>query len=376
MEKTFLIIVGEKSADNHGAKLIESIKMLEPKSSFIGLGGPNMVREGLYTIEDIEKLAIMGFSEVIKQLLFFLRLRKKIIKIIKNYKPDHIILIDYPGFNLRLLKKIKKNFNIPITYYISPQIWAWKENRIRLIKKYVDQMLVIFKFEKRWYKERGLNVKYVGHPFFDQWEPTHKKIMQNLLKISKDKLLVTLYPGSRKQELKRHLPLFIEIAKKIKEKIPETHFIIGLANNLEISSFIIPSWIKIERENSQISLECADLALVCSGTATFEAAVYKTPMIIIYKMSKLSWLITKLIVRVKFAGIINIIANNKIIPEYIQYEAQVDPIVKNSLDLLKNEQMNKEMKKNLKNICKDFNTKGASINVAKKIINYKNENKN
>ena len=376
MEKTFLIIVGEKSADNHGAKLIESIKMLEPESRFIGLGGPNMVREGLYTVEDIEKLAIMGFSEVIKQLLFFLRLRKKIIRIIKKYKPDHIILIDYPGFNLRLLKKIKKKFDIPITYYISPQIWAWKENRIRLIKKYVDQMLVIFKFEKMWYKERGLNVKYVGHPFFDQWEPTQKRIMQNLLKISKDKLLVTLYPGSRNQELKRHLPLFIEIAKKIKEKIPETHFIIGLANNLEISSFIIPKWIIIERENPQISLECADLALVCSGTATFEAAVYKTPMIIIYKMSKISWLITKLIVRVKFAGIINIIANNKIIPEYIQYEAQVDPIVKNSLDLLKNEKINKEMKKNLKNICKDLNSKGASINVAKEIINYKNENKN
>ena len=180
----FFIIAGEKSADNHGAILIEEIKKINKNIQFIGIGGNKMISAGLNSIEDINKLSIMGFVEVIKHIFFFKRLIKKVIKQINLYKPQQIILIDYPGFNLHLAKKIKSLHNIPITYYISPQIWAWKEKRLKIIKKNIDQMLVIFPFEKDWYEKRGMKVKFVGHPIFDEWKPTSKIKLCQLLNLN------------------------------------------------------------------------------------------------------------------------------------------------------------------------------------------------
>ena len=276
---------------------MQSIQAVEPNATFIGIGGEKMTETGLNSLEDIAKLAVMGFVEVIKHLSFFRKLTDRILEEIKSVQPIQIILIDYPGFNLRLAKKIKKNFNIPITYYISPQLWGWKEGRVEIIRRCVDQLLVIFPFEENWYKERGIQAKFVGHPIFDEWTQTPKYELCKLLKLNPDEPILTLFPGSRKQELSRHLPLFLKISQKLRDKNPKIQFILGLAHELDLEHFLLPDWIQIETDYPKKALECADGALVASGSATLEAAVFGTPMIIIYKMAVLSWWLSKLLVK-------------------------------------------------------------------------------
>ena len=367
-ESTFFIIGAEQSADNHGGVLMQAMQKIDPNVKFIGIGGKNMAKAGLKSLEDINKLAIMGFVEVIKHLFFFWKLKNKILKEIKYSGPIQIILIDYPGFNLRLANQIKKNFDIPITYYISPQIWAWKESRIKIIQKYVDQMLVIFPFEENWYQKRGIQAKFVGHPIFDEWSPNSKIDLCNILGVNPTKPIMTLYPGSREQELNRHLILFIEVAEKIRNKNQDTQFILGLAPGLDLSSFLIPDWLKIENKVPQKALECADFSLVASGSATLEAAVFCTPMVIVYKMATLSWMLSKVLVKTEYAGMVNIIAGKKIVPEYIQKEATTKAISKEVLNIINNKEKYKNMKNELKNIQKKLKGKSASKMAAEHIL--------
>ncbi len=362
------MIAGEQSADNHGAVIIDEIKKINKNIQFIGIGGEKMIASGLCSIENINRLSVMGFVEVLKHLFFFKKLIKKVLHIINEYKPDQIILIDYPGFNLHLAKKIKKKHNIFITYYISPQIWAWKENRLEIIKKYIDQMLVIFPFEKDWYEKRGFLVKFVGHPIFDEWHPTGKKKLCQLLELNEEEPIITLYPGSRIQEINRHLPLFIEVAREVKKHNHKIQFILGLAKKINLDKFNIPNWIKIENKIPQRALECGDLALTASGTSTIEAAVFGTPMLIVYKMSVLSWYLSKLFVKVKFAGMVNIIANKEIMPEFLQNDANINSITKNLINILNNKKKLENMKLELLQVSEKLKSNNASKKAANHIM--------
>ena len=253
---------------------MKAILLQNPNVKFSGIGGKKMIDVGLESIEDIQKMAVMGFVEIIRHLSFFRNLIKKVLDEIDNCQPQQIILIDYPGFNLRLAKKIKEHFDIYTTYYISPQIWAWKENRIEIIRKYIDEMLVIFPFEENWYKERGIHAKFVGHPIFDEWMPSSKEELCRQLNLKLEKPIITLYPGSRNQEVNRHLPILLQTADKLIKNNPSIQFILGSAQNINIEKRQIPPWIQIENNYPQKALECADLALVASGTSTLEAAVF------------------------------------------------------------------------------------------------------
>ena len=213
---------------------MRAIRALKPNAKFIGIGGNKMIAMGLKSLENIDKLAIMGFVEVIKYLFFFRKLTYKVLEEINSAQPIHIILIDYPGFNLHLARKIKTRFDIPITYYISPQFWAWREKRIEIIRKYVDQMLVIFPFEENWYKERGIHAKFVGHPIFDEWMPSSKEELCRQLNIKQEKPIITLYPGSRNQEVNQHLPILLQTADKLIKNNPSIQFILGSAQNINI----------------------------------------------------------------------------------------------------------------------------------------------
>ena len=365
---TFFILAGEQSADNHGAVLMQSIQALNPHTEFTGIGGNKMVGAGLKSLEDIDKLAVMGFVEVIKHLSFFRKLTNRVLEEIKSAQPIQIILIDYPGFNLRLAKKIKRRFNIPITYYISPQLWAWKENRIEIIRRCVEQVLVIFSFEENWYKERGIRAKFVGHPIFDEWTPTPKYELCKLLKLNSDEPILTLFPGSRKQELKRHLPLFIKVAQKLRDINPKIQFILGFANGLSLDHFLVPDWIQIEKAQPQKALECADVALVASGSATLEATVYGTPMIIIYKMAILTWWLSKLLVKTDYAGMVNIIAGKKIMPEYLQNKASTEAITNEAFEIIHSYERQTMMKSELLSVQKKLHGEGASQRAAKHIL--------
>ena len=319
--RNFFIIAGEISGDIHGALLMDAMKKVDPTCHFTGIGGSEMEGVGFSSLVPLEKMSVMGFVEVLKHLRFFKSVEQKVMETIGAENPEHIILIDYPGFNLRLAEKVKQKFNIPITYYISPQIWAWKEKRIDIIKRCVDQMLVIFPFEKSWYAERGIEVEWVGHPYLEEWNATPKSELKTQLGLDPDRLLLTLFPGSRKQELDRHLTVCFGAAKKIQADISELQIVLGLAPNVDIESMQIPENIHVERAHPRRALEAADAAIIASGTSTLEATIYGTPMVIIYKMNPISWWISKRLVKTRFAGMPNLIANRIIVPEFLQSDA-------------------------------------------------------
>ena len=368
---TYFIIAGEQSADNHGAALMTAIRAQNHDIEFRGIGGKKMIKAGLNSLENIDKMAVMGFVEVIKHLRFFRNVTMKVLEEIDNCQPKQIILIDYPGFNLRMAKKIKERFDIPITYYISPQLWAWKENRITIIRKYIDLMLVIFPFEEEWYREREVKAKFVGHPIFDEWTPSSKEELCKLLNLNVDNRIITLYPGSRLQEVKKHLPILIQAAAKLRSEDSSLQFILGASPQVNWSQWLLPDWIQVESEYPQKALECADLALVASGTATLEAAVFGTPMIIIYKMASFSWWISRLLVSIPFAGMVNIIAKKEIMPELLQENATPERVFSTASSILKNPEKIEKMVADLKEVQVKLKGVGASNKAATYILELK-----
>ncbi len=368
--QSIFILAGEESADNHGAKLMQAILDKREDIKFIGIGGEKMIQNGLFSLEPINHLAVMGFVEVLKHLPFFQRLIKKIMTEIEKESPCHIILIDYPGFNLRLAKKIKENFDIPITYYISPQLWAWKENRVKTIRKYIDQMLVIFPFEENWYHERGVKASFTGHPIIDEFVPTKKGELCRELNLDSTQPIITLYPGSRQQEVNQHLPIMIQASQKLSQYYNNLQFVLGAATQINLNKWNLPNWVKVETQQPQLALEAADLAIVASGTSTVEAAVFGTPMIIVYKMAALSWWLSTKLVKVPFAGMVNIIAGNEIMPELLQDNFTVDQVFEKAQEILSNPDMMNEMQSELKKVRNALKGSGASQNAAEKILEY------
>jgi len=364
----YFIVAGEQSADNHGALLMKAMLTQNPDIEFKGIGGEKMTSAGLNSIEDIDKLAVMGFVEVIRHLGFFRKLTEGVLSAIEKTRPAQIILIDYPGFNLRLAKKIKKIFDIPITYYISPQLWAWKEKRINIIKKHIDQMLVIFPFEEQWYKDRGVDAIFVGHPIFDEWMPSTKEELCGLLSLNHENQVLVLYPGSRLQEVKKHLPILVQSAKKLKDEIPSLQVILGAAPQINWTQWILPDWIQVESKYPQKALECGDLAFVASGTSTVEAAVFGTPMIVTYKMATLSWWLSKMLVNVSFAGMVNILAAEEIMPELLQENTTTEKLFSTALSMLDNSEILQKMKEDLILIQNKLKSEGASKKAAIKIL--------
>ena len=229
-------------------------------------------------------------------------------------------------------------------------------------------MLVIFPFEENWYKKRGIQAKFVGHPIFDEWRPTPKEELCGQLNLKPEKPIITLYPGSRNQEIRRHFPILIQVAKKLRQDNPDIQFVFGAAQNINIKKRHIPSWIQIENNHPQKALECAGLALIASGTSTLEAAVFGTPMIIIYKMSPFSWLVSRALVNVPFAGMVNIIAGSMIMPELLQNKATSGQIYKMATEIINNPEKITQMKLELSKVKDLLKGEGASNRAARYIL--------
>jgi len=328
----FFIIAGEDSGDLHGSQVIVNLKKMHKNVVFSGLGGPQMMQAGLVSLVSFDSLAVMGFVEIIKRIPFFLSLERLLLQHIKKTRPNKILLIDYPGLNLRLAKKIKQKYNIPIYYYISPQLWAWKENRLQIIKKYIDHMIVIFPFEKEWYKNRNVSVQFFGHPIIDlsqQYQISPKKRNKNVV--------VALCPGSRYQEVKKHLPIFTKLVNSPQLINKNISFILYLAPGISdttVTNISAYKNVTIEKKPILQSFKAVDFAIIASGTATLESAIALTPMVVIYKMSLLSWLITKSMIKTKYASIVNILAKQKIVPELLQKECNTKNIINELLEFI------------------------------------------
>jgi len=373
-EKLILIIAGEASGDLNAANLVKAIKENNPNIKISGIGGELMRQAGVQTYFDIKDFAVMGLFDVLRKLPKFISLKNFILKKIHETKPCAIIFVDFSGFNLRLAKAI--NNKIPAIYYVSPQVWASRQGRVETIRKYISKMIVLFKFEKDFYKQHGMDVDFVGHPLLDIVKPamTPNEFIQkfNLLK---DKKRILLMPGSRKSEIANILPVMAKTCFLIKKEFPQAEFIIAKPKNLELKLYIdilkkTKMDFKIIEGFNYDCLNVADFCLVASGTATMETAIMQKPFVIIYKMGALDYLLYKPQVKVPFIGMINIVAGKKIIPEFIQNNAEPKPIADYVVRALNNPAMLTQIAQNLAGVKTLLGSPGAGKKAAKIILDF------
>lgn len=367
--KTIMIVAGEASGDLHGASLVQEMLKTDPALNFYGIGGSKLEKMGVKLFANTSTMAVMGLTEVVSKLGSILKIMGMMKKSLDEYRPDLVILIDYPDFNLRLAKAAKKK-GIKVFYYISPQVWAWRKNRINQIKKFVDKMAVILPFEVDTYATKGFTVNYVGHPLLDLVKPRYsKQDSRKKISIDENKTTIALLPGSRLSEVTKLLPEMLRAAEILAQKIPDVQFVLPLADTLEEKNISdisksSPVKIKVIAGLTYDVISSADLAIVASGTATLETALLGVPMIIVYKVSPLSYLVGRLIINVKNIGLVNIIANKTIVPELIQKDANGEPIATAALAILTNEGRKLEIIRELAAIRAKLGSPGAARRAA------------
>ncbi len=366
---TIFIVAGEPSGDIHAAKLVSALKVISPKTKFFGNGGDKMTESGVEIIHHINDLSVMGFIEVVKHLPRLLHIMKNTLSAIKNIKPDRIILVDYPGFNLRLAKKIKKlKMDIPVTYFILPQLWAWKESRIKIMKKTIDQSISIFPFEAEWFNSRGLDTFYAGHPFIEKnYDLDDKTKFFNKHNFKQDRPIIVLLPGSRQQEIDYHWPIFLKTVAILNKKTPGVQTIVVKYNNVTLNP--VPAHIKIE-VSMRSAMKYGTAAISSSGTATLECALANLPTVVCYKMSYINWILFNFFGKVKYISIVNLIANKRIIPELIQHKMNPDNLTKKILPYLdiKSNKRKATIKK-YKKLRKKLGSTGVFDRIANIIVN-------
>jgi lipid-A-disaccharide synthase len=366
------IIAGEASGDLHASNLMKELKKQNSSIAFRFWGGDLMAKSGGTPVKHIKELAFMGFIEVILNLKTILSNIKQCKKDIVEYKPDAIILVDYPGFNLRIAEWAKKS-GIKVIYYISPQIWAWKQNRVYKIKKCVDKMYVVLPFEKDFYKKFDYQVDFVGHPLLDAIE-TYKenefqeKIFREKHTLGKKPILAVL-PGSRKQEIKIKLPIMLQAVSDFKNY----EIVIAQSPNMVSTfyeQFIADKEIHLIQGETYEILNSAELALVTSGTATLETALFDVPQVVCYKGSRLSYMIAKQLIKVKFISLVNLIMNKEVVKELIQGECNSVAIRREILLLEKGGDKRKKMLEEYSILKNKLGGRGASSITAKSILEF------
>ena len=398
----FYIIAGEKSGDLHASNLVNALKKEYPTAIFRGFGGDLMENNGVTLAKHYRETAFMGFFEVVQNLGTIQKLLSFCKKDIINFKPDAVIFVDYPGFNLRIAKYLRnyfiknptsQNIQTPkLFYYISPKLWAWNQSRAKQIKRNIDYMFSILPFEIQFYKKFDFDrITYVGNPLFDaidNYKPNIKFLLENNLKskvkgvdeeLSKEnsnQKIIALLAGSRKQEVKSLLPVMIEVVNKFKQKAEaELHatdyrFILAGVSSLDESLYdeAKANGIDVIFEQTYDLFSHADAAIVASGTATLETALFEVPQVVIYKVNAITYQIAKLVIKVKWVSLVNLIANKEIVKELLQHDANVETISK-ELELLLNEKSERYnfMKKEYINLKNQIQTEGVSIRTDKKI---------
>jgi len=374
MRKTIMIIAGETSGDLHGGSLASALKEAQPQLRLIGLGGKNMIRAGIESYRNIDDLSIVGLGEVISNLGKFKALFRLLVEKLDSEKPDCVVLIDYPEFNLRFAQEVKKR-KIPLVYYISPQVWAWRKGRVKIIKMTVDKMVVVFKFEEEMYRKEGVDVEFVGHPLLDVVKPRFSKdefIRNN--RLDGEKKTVALLPGSREIEVVRNLPTMIRAASLIKKGFDEdVQFVI--AKVVGVKDEIYEGILKSHDFETTIIEDCpydcvniSDVVLAASGTATLETAILEKPMLVIYKVSLLTWLMGRVLVKIPNTGLVNIVAGERIVPEFIQFNATPQKIATEAISLLSSSEKSNEIKAKLKTVKDNLGSPQASKRTAQIIL--------
>ncbi|HEX5723860.1 MAG TPA: lipid-A-disaccharide synthase [Longimicrobiaceae bacterium] len=316
---TIFISAGEESGDLHGAALAQALRARLPGVHLVGLGGPRMAAEGVRLLAGLEELAVMGFAEVVRHLPFFLRLRKRVFAALREERVDLVIPIDYPGFNLRLARHARGR-GLRVLYYIAPQVWAWHRSRVRDLARDADEVAVILPFEEAFFREAGVTARFVGHPLLEapapglpraEWAAAHG--------LDPARPVLALFPGSRAQEVRRHLAPFSEAARRVVERRPEVQPVIGVPSALDDSVYAGAPWPRVPSAGGLLAYAAA--ALVKSGTTTLQAALAGTPLVVAYRMNPLSYALAARVVKVPHIALANLIAGRRVAPELVQHAA-------------------------------------------------------
>ena len=367
--KKIMIVAGEASGDLHGSNLVKEIHNIDPSIRFYGIGGKKLKEAGVKLIASSSDMAVVGLTEVVFKLKFILKVMGLLKKSLREDKPDLLILIDYPDFNLPLAKAARKN-GVKVFYYISPQVWAWRRKRIKHIEKIVDRMAVILPFERDIYDKSNLDVSFVGHPLLDVVKRKYsREEALNKFDLEEGLTTVGILPGSRKSEVNKLLPEMLKAVEILEDKFPDLQFVLPLADTLN-SDFVLRIInqyhvkVKVIRDNIYDVLSISDIAMVASGTATLETALMETPMIIIYKISTLSYYIGKVLINVNNIGLANIIAGKTIVPEFIQNDATPMNMAKEISDILTNRSRMDRIKQELSRVRGKLGSPGAARRTA------------
>lgn len=354
--KKVMIIAGEASGDMHAGRLVAQTLKTAPQIDFYGIGGEQMRAAGVRTYVDSRHMAVVGLVEILAHRKVIFGALKTMQDLISAAPPDLLILVDYPEFNLRLARHAKK-YGVKVLFYISPQIWAWRQYRVKKIKRLVDMMAVVFPFEEAFYLKHHVPVEFVGHPLVDEVKASaDRQTLRSEFGLQPDKTLVGLFPGSRKSEIKRLLGTILESARRLQQAHPEVRFIMPLANTLDETD--LAPWIsdyqdlniQIIRNRPYDVMQSCDLILTVSGTVTLEIALIGTPLVIINKVATFTYLLVNRMLKIDHIGLCNIVANKRIAPELIQYDATPDKIVKTMSALITHPEKLASMRKQLADI--------------------------
>lgn len=376
-QNKLLIITGEVSGDLIGASLIRELKSINPEINVTGIGGDRMKSAGMKLIYHTDQMAFLGFVEVVKHLPFIHQVQKKLIDLVKSEKINCVVLIDYPGFNLSIAKKLK-SLGVKIIYYVSPQIWAWAKGRIKKVKKLVDKMLVVFPFEVEFYQKENVKVEYVGHPLVErikEYKFLSKDEIFSKFNLDKKKEILLVLSGSRKQEVKEIFPEVIKAANRLAEKF-NFQVVVARSKNIEESLFQnlcdSENFVAIEDHNFEL-MKYSRFGIIKSGTSTLEAGYFALPMIVVYKTNALTYQIGKQLVKLDRIGMVNILLDEMVVPELIQNEANDINIFNTASKILSDEKVYNNVKLKLERVKAKLGSEGASRKAAKSILEILNE---
>jgi len=367
------MVAGETSGDRHAAALVSELRRQEPLLQVAGLGGPQMRAAGVELSEDFTRHAVVGMVEVLKHLGTLRRFYRQACRALETQRPDLVILVDYPGFNLRIARGAAQR-RIPVVYYVSPQLWAWGAWRIRTIRRVVTQMLVLFRFEERLYHEAGVPVQWVGHPLLETVRITRSRAetLQHY-GLPTDQPLMGILPGSREGEVRRLLPILAGAAEHLAGRLHGVRFLVLQAPGLPAECYrepmgrsraaltLVPDW-------TYDLLAACDLALVASGTATLECALLERPMVITYRTHPLTWWLGRRLVTLPYIGLVNVVAGHRLVPECLQAHATPARIAEAALTILQSEEARRQAQAGFQAVRQTLGPPGASRRAADAVL--------
>ncbi|MBN1688114.1 MAG: lipid-A-disaccharide synthase [Candidatus Omnitrophica bacterium] len=372
MPKKIFLVACETSGDAHGAYLLRELAKINGSFQFRGLGGLRMKEAGLELLKDMTKISALGLGDVLRLYFTYRKIFYQTVEDIKAWKPDAVVVIDSPAFNLRLAKKIS-GF-APVLYYISPQLWAWGGRRIHIIKRHIARMLVILPFEVPFYEKAGVESRFVGHPLLDELDLSgSKETLRAHYEIKKDECAVGLLPGSREKEVRRIFPIMLKSATLLGRRIPQAVFFLRESPNVarEVYDKILkgfePLAVRRFGKSDHDLVRAMDFALVTSGTATLETALLETPFFLLYKAGWSTYFLGKQLIKIPYLGLVNLLAEKAVVPEFIQNDAKPTTIAHEAEILLKNPELCRAMKAEFAEIRRKLGGRGASRNAAEEI---------